>query len=76
MKNPKTTSSKPSLEDALQNLEKIVQELEKGQLKLDESLEKFESGVKLYRICRESLELADKKIKTLTDELKEETWQE
>jgi len=76
MKNTKMTSSKPSLEDALQNLEKIVQELEKGQLKLDESLEKFESGVKLYRICRESLELADKKIKTLTDELKEETWEE
>ncbi len=64
------------LEESLANLEKIVQELEKGQLGLDESLKKFETGVKLYRSCRESLSDAEKKIKVLTDDLKEEEWEE
>ncbi|MBY0517727.1 MAG: exodeoxyribonuclease VII small subunit [Bacteriovoracaceae bacterium] len=64
------------LEESLTNLEKIVQELEKGQLGLDESLKKFETGVKLYRSCRESLSDAEKKIKILTDDLKEEEWEE
>jgi exodeoxyribonuclease VII small subunit len=64
------------LEESLTNLEKIVQELEKGQLGLDESLKKFETGVKLYRSCRESLSDAERKIKVLTDDLKEEEWEE
>ena len=69
-------SETPALEESLQNLEKIVQELEKGQLGLDESLQRFETGVKLYRICRQSLTDAEKKIKVLTDDLKEEDWEE
>jgi exodeoxyribonuclease VII small subunit len=74
----KSTEGKETiaLEESLQKLEKIVQELEKGQLGLDESLERFESGVKLYQTCRQSLQEAEKKIKVLTDGLKEEPWQE
>ena len=68
--------STPKLEQSLEALEKIVQELEKGQLGLDESLKSFEAGVKLYRSCRQSLEDAEKKIKILTDDLKEESWEE
>ncbi len=74
-KKPSEEAS-PALEIALQDLEKIVQELEKGQLSLDDSLKSFEHGVKLYRICRQSLEQAEKKIKVLTDDLKEENWEE
>ncbi len=66
----------PPLEESLQKLEKIVLELEKGQLGLNDSLERFENGVKLYRICRQSLEEAEKKIKILSEDLKEEDWQE
>lgn len=74
----KSTEGKETvaLEESLQKLEKIVQELEKGQLGLDESLERFEVGVKLYQNCRQSLEEAEKKIKVLTDSLKEESWEE
>lgn len=74
----KSTEGKETiaLEDSLQKLEKIVQELEKGQLGLDESLDRFESGVKLYQSCRQSLQEAEKKIKVLTDGLKEEPWEE
>lgn len=65
-----------SLEETLAELERIVQELEKGQLPLDASLEKFETGVGLYQACRKSLVAAEKKIKILSDGLKEETWEE
>ncbi|MFP5457512.1 MAG: exodeoxyribonuclease VII small subunit [Bacteriovoracia bacterium] len=74
----KVTDAKESvaLEDSLLKLEKIVQELEKGQLGLDESLSRFETGVKLYQSCRKSLQEAEKKIKVLTDGLKEVPWEE
>lgn len=74
----KVTDTKESvaLEDSLLKLEKIVQELEKGQLGLDESLSRFETGVKLYQSCRKSLQEAEKKIKVLTDGLKEVPWEE
>lgn len=69
-------SESVALEESLLKLETIVQELEKGQLGLDESLARFESGVKLYQSCRKSLQDAEKKIKVLTDGLKEVPWEE
>lgn len=72
----KKNEETPSLEEALNKLEKIVQDLELGQLSLDKSMDKFEEGVNLYKICRKSLESADKKIKILTEALKEKDWQE
>lgn len=59
------------IEKAMENLEKIVRELESGELSLDKSIEKFESGVGLYKNCRSLLEQAEKKIVKLTDSLKE-----
>ena len=53
-------------EDALDMLEKIVDELEGGELGLDESLERYEKGVKAYRRCYEILEGAEKRIALLT----------
>lgn len=53
-------------------LEQIVSELESGKLPLESSLDKFEEGVKLYKNCKEFIQKAEKKIKILTDELKDE----
>jgi len=52
-------------EDALKKLEKLVEDLESGELSLDESLAKYEEGVKLVRICQNKLEQAKKKIEIL-----------
>ena len=52
-------------EEALKKLEQIVQELEDGDLPLDESLEKYEEGIKLSRICAKKLETAKKKVELL-----------
>lgn len=63
-------------ETSLKDLEKIVRELESGEVNLDESLKKFEKGIELYRNCRSTLENAEKKIKILSDSLKELDYKE
>lgn len=53
-------------EKALKRLEEIVEELEKGELDLDRSLQIFEEGIKMSRICSKRLQEAEKKIEILT----------
>jgi exodeoxyribonuclease VII small subunit len=57
--------SEIKFEDALKKLEKIVGDLENGELSLDDSLKKYEEGVKLAQILNKKLESAQKKIETL-----------
>ena len=52
-------------EEALKKLEDIVEKLESGDYPLDESLAKYEEGVKLVRFCQKKLEQAKKKIEIL-----------
>jgi len=52
-------------EAALEKLEKIVAELEGGDIALEDSLVKYESGVKLVRLCQKKLNEAKKKIEIL-----------
>jgi len=67
-----STKKELSFEHSLEKLENIVRELEEGQITLDDSLKKFEEGVSLYKVCKKSLGKAEKKIKVLTEGLKEE----
>ena len=52
-------------EEALKRLEKIVEELENGSLSLDDSLEKYEEGIRLSKMCAKKLEVAKKKVEIL-----------
>ena len=52
-------------EEALKKLEKIVSDLERGELSLDDSLKKYEEGVRLSRLCTKKLEEAEKKVEIL-----------
>ena len=52
-------------EDAMQELEKIANELEKGDLSLEESVTKFEEGIKLSKKCSSIIDEAEKKITIL-----------
>ena len=54
-----------SFEENMEQLEKIVTELEKGDLNLDESVKKFEQGMKISKKCNDILENAEKKITIL-----------
>ena len=67
-----------NFEKSMENLENIVTELEKGELNLDESVKKFEEGMKIAKQCNNILEDAEKKITILLEEdgeLKEEKFE-
>ena len=49
----------------MNKLETIVADLEKGDLNLDDSVKKFEEGIKISKECNEMLEEAEKKITIL-----------
>jgi exodeoxyribonuclease VII small subunit len=55
-----------TFEAAMARLEQIVADLESGKLSLEESLKKFEEGVTLGKTCRDFLDRADVRIRTLT----------
>ena len=57
------------LEEALNDLERIVEELEDGKKSLEESLDLYEKGTKLVRLCQARLESAEQRIESLTGEL-------
>lgn len=64
-------------EEMLDELEEIVQTLEKENLNLDESISKFEEGMKLAKQCNEKIEQAEKRITILLNEngeIKEENF--
>ena len=64
--------SKNGFESSLNDLETLVKSLESGELPLEKALDMFETGVNLYKKCKQELDTADKKITMLTASLKEE----
>ena len=58
--------SEIKFEKAMSRLEKIVEELERGDLDIDKSLEIFEEGIKMSRVCSKKLNEAEAKIEKLT----------
>jgi exodeoxyribonuclease VII small subunit len=52
-------------EEALEKLEKIVEDLEGEGLSLEESMKRYEEGVRLSKLCSKRLEEAKKKIELL-----------
>ncbi len=58
---------KENFEQSMECLENIVTELEDGKLNLDESVKKFEEGMKIAKKCNNMLENAEKKISILLE---------
>jgi len=57
---------KMSFEESIAKLEEIVKELEDENISLEESMEKFEMGIKLSSDCLKKLNEAEGKIEELT----------
>ncbi len=55
----------PTFEEALKRIEEIVKSLDDGTAELDRSLELYEEGIGLVRLCSTMLDNAEKKIKIL-----------
>ncbi len=60
-------TAKPDFEKSLTSLEKIVDELENGECTLDEAIKLFEQGMTDIKACRKALDMAEKKIISLTE---------
>ena len=54
-----------SFEDGLKKLEDIVEQLESGDVDLDKSVELYEKGMNLKKICEEKLKKVENKIKKI-----------
>jgi len=52
-------------EEMIKKLEAIVDELESGEMPLEESLKKYEEGVKLLSLCRKRLDETKRKVELL-----------
>ena len=55
-------------EASLAQLEKLVARMESGEMSLEESLKAFEEGVKLTRLCQETLSTAQQKVQVLMEQ--------
>lgn len=56
---------RPSFEDALKKLEAIVEKLNNQDISLEKSVELYEEGLRLSKICSETLENAALKIEQI-----------
>lgn len=71
---PKSTKSKPpagpdepaTFEEAYQQLEAIVETMESGELPLNELIERYEQGTRLFAACNTLLGSARKKLEMIT----------
>lgn len=57
--------AKQNFEEAMARLEKITRELEAGELSLEQSLKRFDEGIKLTEFCRRTLDEAETKVEIL-----------
>jgi exodeoxyribonuclease VII small subunit len=60
-----TPAAAPDFEAAMKRLEEIVRKLETGDLTLDNSLELFEEGIQLSRLCHLKLGQAERRVEIL-----------
>ncbi|MCS5544734.1 MAG: exodeoxyribonuclease VII small subunit [Gammaproteobacteria bacterium] len=58
--------SEIKFEKAMTRLENIIEELERGDLDIDKSLEIFEEGIKMSRLCSKKLNEAEARIEKLS----------
>lgn len=56
----------PTFEEAIERLETIVDELESGSLSLEESIARYEEGMRLSKHLTRTLDAAEKRIERLT----------
>ncbi len=59
--------AKKTFESSLSRLEKITEELEDGELSLENSLKKFDEGIKLVEYCNAKLTEAKAKVEILLE---------
>jgi len=52
-------------EEMMKKLEEIVDDLESGEMSVEQSLKKYDEGVKLLKLCRKRLDETKRKVEVL-----------
>lgn len=60
--------AKKNFELSMEQLERIVSDLESGDLSLEDSIKKFEEGIKLSKMCSKMLDETEKKVLMLVQD--------
>jgi exodeoxyribonuclease VII small subunit len=63
-----TKKERLSFEEALSRLEEIVDELEDESISLEDTIKLYEEGIKLSKICTETLEQAELRIEKVNEQ--------
>lgn len=62
---PSQAETTLDFESSLAELEELVEQMEAGDITLEESLQHFERGIKLTRMCQQALKQAEQKVQIL-----------
>jgi len=58
----------PNFEALMQQLETLVASMEAGELSLEDSLQAYEQGVRLTRLCQQQLTQAEQRVLSLQEQ--------
>ncbi|GLR63492.1 exodeoxyribonuclease VII small subunit [Marinospirillum insulare] len=58
----------PNFEELMQQLETLVASMESGELSLEDSLQAYEKGVRLTRLCQQQLTQAEQRVLSLQEQ--------
>lgn len=65
---PEENKNPIDFEATLAELETLIQRMEQGELSLESSLQEFERGVALTRLCQQALSQAQQRVSVLTED--------
>jgi len=62
------STEQPNFEQLMQQLETLVASMESGELSLEASLQAYEEGVRLTRLCQQQLTQAEQRVLQLQEQ--------
>jgi len=66
--NPEDQNLVARFESAMKELEELVARMESGDQPLEKALEDFERGVQLTRLCQQALDVAEQRVRILSED--------
>ena len=64
-----------TLEEDFERMEELLRQMEREEIGIEEAFCKYEEGIKLVKACNEKIDRVEKKVKTLSDDLKTEDFE-
>ncbi len=66
------TKKEPSMDTAYKHLQQIVKDFESGEVKLEDSVDKFKQGLKLAKFLKGKLNQIENQVEELTQEFNQD----